>query len=198
MKNTKTYNRRPVFNSKIKPENELYVLMGDMNEKHYNQDILDRYNGVKRTGKTSNMSHFKTYDWDSDEYKVELKSRNNDYKVYETTMIGFNKVNEWGDDESNKRYYFLFAFLDGFYEWELTQDNYDAIGGFDAVRTAEDYKKPDPTKDYTTFNPDKLHLYIPITSLTKISGKGCLVPDGLKDKSKRAKQEGVCWIKLNQ
>lgn len=192
MKNTKTY-KLPF----IKPENMVYVRMGDMNEKHYSPEILDRYKGVKRTGACYNMSHFRTYDWECNEYKIELKSRNCEFGVYSTTMIGYNKLCEWGNDESDKRYFFLFAFLDGFYEWELTQDNYDEFGGFDAVRTADDFKAPDPTKDYSTFNPEKLHLYIPTKNLTKISDKGCLVPDELKDKSKYAyKKSTGCLIKF--
>ena len=122
------------FVKTIKPSNYPYVYMGELNEKHYNNDILERFKGVKKTGSKSNFFHWKVYDWVNDNYYVELKSRNNDFNTYPTTMIGFNKVEEWGKDTSNKRYFFLFAFLDGFYEWELTQENYDDIGGYDAVK----------------------------------------------------------------
>ena len=179
------------FVKTIKPSNYPYVYMGELNEKHYNNDILERFKGVKKTGSKSNFFHWKVYDWVNDNYYVELKSRNNDFNTYPTTMIGFNKVEEWGKDTSNKRYFFLFAFLDGFYEWELTQENYDDIGGYDAVKK---YNYINNTKSYTPYNDDKEHLYIPINKLKKISGKGCLVPDDLTFKSK--KNIGRCLIKI--
>jgi len=78
------------------------------------------------------------------------------------------------------------------YEWELTQESYDAIGGEDAVREAIDYTDT----EYTPFNPKKKHLYIPIDKLVKISDVGCIVPDDLVDKSKRKAVYGKCWLNL--
>ena len=46
----------------------------------------------------------------------ELKSRNNEYNKYNTTMIGYNKIelsNQLKDDV-----YFLFSFTDGLYYWK--------------------------------------------------------------------------------
>lgn len=160
--------------------NESYITMGEMNEKRYHEFILKRFEGVKSTRYTD---RFNTYDWESNEYKVELKSRNNSYSYYSTTMIGYNKVHEGLRDRSGKRYFFLFAFLDGLYEWELTQTNFDAIGGMDAVKTAYDTKHG-TNKTNSTFNRSKRHLYIPITTLKNISSVGCVVPDELKSKSK--------------
>jgi hypothetical protein len=176
---------KSTFCAGIKDANMIYVIMGDMNEKHYEPDILGKYSGIKRTGKYINKSHFKTYDWVSNEWKIELKTRNNDCAYYRTTIIGYNKVEEWVNDTSNKRYVFLFGFLDGLYEWELTQENFDEIGNFDAVRPAN--MEYIPNVDYSTFNPNKLHLYIPVNKLTKINDKGCLIPEELKFKSRRIK-----------
>ena len=164
------------FVKTIKPANYPYVYMGDLNEKHYDKDITERFSGVKKTGSKSSILHFKIYDWVNQDYYIELKSRNNKYITYPTTMIGFNKVEEWGKDETDRRYFFLFGFLDGFYEWELTQENYDEIGGYDAVRKSTFNKG----SNYTTYNENKEHLYIPINKLKKISDKGCIIPDALK------------------
>jgi len=167
------------FHRLVKPSNRPYVYMGDLNENLYEPIIFEKYGDVKRTCK---KTHFVIYDWDSDKTKVELKSRNNYYNTYPTTMIGFNKVVNWGKDETDKRYFFLFGFIDGLYEWELTQENYDAIGGEDAVVEKDGFEYGE---NYTTFNSKKLQLYIPVNKLTKISDIGCIIPDDLKHKTKR-------------
>lgn len=189
----KTYPTPPAsyFHRMVKPANRPYVFMGDLNEELYEPTITEKYGDVVRCN-TTMKSIMKVYDWENNKTKVELKSRNNDHHYYNTTMIGFNKVEAWGDDETDKRYFFLFGFLDGLYEWELTQENYDAIGGEDAVR--EGYDSGDG--DYTPFNKKKLHLYIPIDKLVKISDVGCIVPDDLVSKSKRKAVYGKCWLKL--
>jgi hypothetical protein len=182
------------FHHTIKPSNYPFVFMGEINENHYNNDILSRYNGIRKSGNKSSLFHYKTYDWVSPNYYVELKSRNNDFDYYSTTMIGYNKVAEWEKDTTDKKYYFLFGFLDGLFEWELTKENYDEIGGYDCVRPAGTQYVKDAT--YTTFNKNKLHLYIPVKKLKKISDKGCLVPDELVSKSLRNIMSGVCLIKF--
>jgi len=190
---SKTYPTPPAsyFHRMVKPANRPYVFMGDLNETLYEPTITEKYGDVVRCN-TTMKSIMKVYDWENDKTKVELKSRNNDHHYYNTTMIGFNKVEAWGNDETDKRYYFLFGFLDGLYEWELTQESYDAIGGVDAVREAIDYTDT----EYTPFNPKKKHLYIPIDKLVKISDVGCIVPDDLVDKSKRKAVYGKCWLNL--
>jgi hypothetical protein len=167
------------FHRLVKPSNRPYVYMGDLNEDLYEPLIFEKYGDVKRTCK---KTHFIIYDWDSNKTKVELKTRNNNHNTYPTTMIGFNKVMNWGKDETDKKYFFLFGFLDGLYEWELTQENYDAIGGEDAVRWDDDFEYG---ASFTTFNNKKKHLYIPVDKLIKISDIGCIIPDDLKHKTKR-------------
>ena len=178
------------FHRMVKPANRPYVFMGDLNEKLYEPDIVKRFGDVKRNN-TTMKNIMKVYDWENKLKRIELKSRNNDHHYYETTMIGFNKVEAWGEDTTDKRYYFLFGFLDGLYEWELTQENYDAIGGEDAVREGIDYGDT----EYTPFKPKKLHLYIPIDKLVNINNTACLVPDDLVSKSKRKEVYMGCWWK---
>ena len=179
------------FQEDIKPSNYPYVYMGEINEDHYSQEILDRYKDVKKSGSKKTRLHYRTYDWASNKYYIELKSRNNGFDVYSTTMIGYNKVEEWKRD-TGKKYFFLFGFLDGFYEWELNATNFNEIGGMNAVKTSTFQPKEEL---YSTFNTQKRHLYIPIRKLIKISDKGCLVPDELVFKS-RYTSSGVCLIKL--
>ena len=179
---SKSYPTPPAsyFHRLVKPSNRPYVFMGDLNEEQYEPIIFEKYgNNLKRSCK---KTYFVIYDWDSDKTKVELKSRTNYLNTYSTTMIGFNKVVNWGKDETDKRYFFLFGFVDGLYEWELTQENYDAIGGEDAVVVKDDFEYGE---SFTTFNSKKKQLYIPVNKLTKISDIGCIVPDALKHKIKR-------------
>lgn len=177
------------FHHTIKSKYYPYVFMGDLNEKHYNNDILERFSGIIKSGTKTSVLHYKTYDWVSNDYFVELKSRNNEYSSYNTTMIGYNKVEEWKKDNTSRKYFFLFGFLDGLYEWELTQENYDTIGGYDAVKK-KTYNKG---KSFTTLNQNKEHLYIPINKLKKVNDKGCLIPDVLVCDSIR--KQG-CFIKF--
>lgn len=187
----KSYPTPPVsyFHRLVKPSNRPYVFMGDLNEALYEPTIIERYGDVVRNNKGM-KNIMKIYDWESESTKVELKSRNNDHHYYPTTMIGYNKVENWGNDESDKKYYFLFGFLDGLYEWELTQENYDDIGGYDAVKEGVDFQSQE---DFSTFNEKKLHLYIPIDKLVKINDVGCIVPDVLQIKSRRIRFR--CWWK---
>jgi len=168
------------FLSSILPQNYPYVYMGEINEQHYNDDILKRYKGVQKTGNKSSLLHFKTYDWVSDDYKIELKTRNNNYNDYDTTMIGFNKIEDWRKDNTNRKYFFLFGYLDGLYEWQLNKENYEKIGGDNAVKKKSFNQKPTA---YSTFNENKNHIYIPIQQLKKISEKSVLVPEELIWKS---------------
>jgi len=175
------------FLSTISPKNFAYVFMGELNEENYNDFIIERYGGVQKTGNKSSLLHYKTFDWVNNDYKIELKSRNNDFNVYNTTMIGFNKVKEWKEDKTNRKYIFLFAYLDGLYEWELNKENYQKIGGDNSIKKNSFSQKstafgPSPLA-YSTFNENKEHLYIPIKDLKKISDKSCLVPDELLCKS---------------
>jgi len=168
-----------MYYNKIRPENYAYVRMGEMNELHYEPDILKQYgNDLKKTGNKSNITHYKVLDWISPTTCIELKTRTNTHNQYHTTMVGYNKVLEYFENiKQGKICYFLFGFLDGLFVWELTQENYDKIGGFDSVRPFNNFVMGN---NYTTFNPNKLHLYIPIQELTKILDKGCLVPTELK------------------
>lgn len=160
----------------IKTANLPFVKMGDLNEKFYAENIIERYGeDLERTGRVDDETHFTVYDWISNSTIVELKSRRVFSYQYPTTMIGYNKVKAYLEDleYKEKKCFFLFAFKDGLYEWEANKPNFLAAGGMLSVRNAFDYN-PKPNS-YTTFKPNKLHFYIPMTQLVKICSKGCIV-----------------------
>jgi hypothetical protein len=195
----------------IKPENLPFVRMGDMNEKKITPFIQERF-GKDMVCITSskNLTHFKTIDYKHKITgdRVEVKSRSFNYKKYEDTMVGDNKVLEFEKlTAEGKRCWFIFIYTDGTYEWEYTKENYkknvedQKARGMEAVRTANStYVKP--TNVYTSFDPDKPHLYIVLQNLNWVCDVCAEVPAGVIDDGwKRKKvgdylQKGVCYLKL--
>lgn len=91
------------------------------------------------------------FDYESEKTLVELKSRNNTYNKYPTTMVGYNKIQY--ANKLNKDTYFCFNFTDGLYYYKYNKnDKLDFGRGGRCDRGREEYK------DY---------CYIPIEYLRK-------------------------------
>jgi hypothetical protein len=122
--------------------------MGTKNEDkvliHINSYFND--NIVKSTSKISK------YDYKGDEYYYELKTRNNNYKTYPTTLIPYNKI------MTNKKQIFLFDFKDGLYYIEYTPDVFNEFELKHFVRNQR--------IDYNDIM--SMYYYIPIEKLKKI------------------------------
>jgi hypothetical protein len=109
-------------------------------EKHFNDNI-------KKS--SSNVS---IYDFKGDTYYYELKTRNNKYKTYPTTLIPYNKIME------DKKQIFLFDFTDGLYYIEYDKDVFSKFELNEFVR-----------KQRIDYNDKKsLYYFIPIEYLIKI------------------------------
>ena len=67
----------------------------------------------------------------------ELKSRNNDYDKYPTTIFGQNKIQNLQDD---KIYWFYFLFKDGLYRWRFNEDEYTVKTNGRSDRGCYEYK----------------------------------------------------------
>ena len=98
------------------------------------------------------------YDFEGENFFVELKSRRSNYNQYPTTMVGQNKIDKAEVTvKTGADVYFCFNFLDGLYYWKYNkQETLDKVmflkgGRFDRGRPE--------LKDY---------CYIPIELLTKI------------------------------
>ena len=83
--------------------------------------VLEYLNLTNKFEKCKKNCPFDFYD---NETYIELKSRNNEYNKYSSTMVGYNKIKIAEDDETKTKYKFLFLFTDGLYEWEFEKDNY--------------------------------------------------------------------------
>jgi len=131
-------------------------------EKHF--DIIKR--AFDRNLIKSNNRYDK-FDYYSDDTLVELKSRNNEYNKYPTTMIGIVKIT-YGL-KTGKKCIFVFSFTDGLYYWIMNDEdlkNFDVKKGGTNKRGKEEFSN---------------YLYIPIEKLTKIDDKppnnNCLIMD---------------------
>ena len=95
----------------------------------------------------------KNYEFDfmNLEYTIELKSRNNNYNTYPSTMCGYNKL-KIAEENPDKKYKFLFLFKDGLYEWDFKKDEYTVKKGGRKDRGKFEYK------DYAYIEINKLKL----------------------------------------
>tara|TARA_R110000744_G_scaffold286067_2_gene397367 strand:- start:27 stop:668 length:642 start_codon:yes stop_codon:yes gene_type:complete len=174
----------------IRAENLPFVNMGKGNEDNV-KPIVEELFGVDMEIITSitDSSHYDTIDFRNKKTGdcVEIKSRTCKKATFKDTMVGFNKVQEYRKlIKEGKRCYFLFMFLDGSFLWEYTTENYEinkkaekAINAIDIRKAPPTYQKP--MNAYTPFNPDKLHLYIVVKNLQKISNNGAVIPPELKE-----------------
>lgn len=121
--------------------------MGIQSEK----DILPQLNTYFKRNLTKTSERYCKYDFNDDKgYKYELKTRNNTYSTYPTTIIGCDKLED--------KMIFLFKFTDGLYFIEYDQEQFKLFDKKLFIRNARtDYK--DIKKDY---------IFIPIKYLNKI------------------------------
>jgi hypothetical protein len=96
---------------------------------------------------------FCSYDFESETSLYELKSRNNKYSAYPTTLIPFDKINE------NKKLIFLFNFVDGLYYIQYCKEEFKNF-------QLEPFKRH---KRYGFNDKEKLYYFIPIEKLIKIN-----------------------------
>jgi len=122
--------------------------MGKTNE----DNVLFKINSFFNDNIVKSTSRYNKYDYKGDEYYYELKTRNNNYETFPTTLIPYNKI------MTNKKQIFLFDFKDGLYYIEYIPTVFNDFELKNFVRN----KRID-------FN-DTIHLYyyIPIEKLKKI------------------------------
>jgi len=122
--------------------------MGTKNE----DKVLIQINSFFNDNIVKSTSKISKYDYKGDEYYYELKTRNNNYKTYPTTLIPYNKI------MTNKKQIFLFDFKDGLYYIEY---NPDVFNDFELK-----YFVRNQRIDYNDIM--SMYYYIPIEKLKKI------------------------------
>ena len=98
------------------------------------------------------LENTNVFDFKGDNKVIELKSRNNNYDKYSTTMIGINKILR--ASSLNENVYFFFCFNDGLYFWL-----YDKDYEFEIKRGGRYDRGKIEVKEY---------CYIPIEMLIKV------------------------------
>lgn len=173
---------------------DAYYTMGIENEKKYKPVIEQILGYVVKTTYKYCIIDFYGYN-----YRLELKSRSCSSTDFVDTMIGYNKYEEGLRLLKEKRIttpdykmYFAFAFTDGLFIWELTEDNFNANGGETQVREGG--------TDRRGYDDFKLHLYIFVKNLRKIDDTPCYVNPIVKQnayqKYKPKIDAGVCLLKI--
>ena len=125
------------------------ILFGKQNEDIIFNDIESKFTGLKRTSKYS------LFDFETTNLKIELKSRKFNHDRYPTTMIGYNKILECERDP-NKRYLFIFKFLDKTLYCEYDKD---IFLNFEVEEGGRNDRGKKETSNY---------LYIPINYLKSL------------------------------
>jgi|DEB0MinimDraft_10_1074344.scaffolds.fasta_scaffold07724_3 hypothetical protein len=122
----------------------------------YEKGISNEDRVLEFLNKDNNDKFFKCsknyeFDFMNLEYTIELKSRNNNYNTYPSTMCGYNKL-KIAEENPDKKYKFLFLFKDGLYEWDFKKDEYIVKKGGRKDRGKFEYK------DYAYIEINKLKL----------------------------------------
>jgi hypothetical protein len=84
---------------------------------------------------------------------AELKTRKNHLNKYDTTMCGYNKIEEIENNpREGYKYIFYFLFIDGLYRWDYNKDEFYIDKGGRCDRGCEEIK------DYSYINIRYLKL----------------------------------------
>jgi hypothetical protein len=118
-------------------------------------EINNQLNDFFKEKLIKTKSSFCPYDFIGEKSNTlyELKSRNNCYRTYQTTLIGYDKIIQ------GKTQVFIFDFIDGIYYINYDEEIFKSFGLKDFQRIAR-----------SDFNDKKkLYYYIPIDKLIKIN-----------------------------
>lgn len=80
----------------------------------------------KKYGELTKLHKFSPFDFENDEYLIEMKSRRINHDKYNTLMINYSKIKKIVDDD--KKVVFIFNCLDGYYYWDYNPENEFTIG----------------------------------------------------------------------
>lgn len=115
-------------------------------------EVLDTIQNKFKDNISKVNERFCKYDFEGDKYIYELKTRNNFYSSFPTTMIPQDKITI-----SNKRQVFLFNFKDGLYYIKYRKKIFKHFEVKPFKRFRSDYN-----------DKEKLYIYIPIEKLKEI------------------------------
>jgi hypothetical protein len=92
-----------------------------------NAEIILKNTLENEFGLLNQLDKYNPFDYENDDYLIELKSRRINHNKYPTAMVNLSKILK--TNNSNKNRVIVFNYLDGLYKW-IVDDNYNAgIGG---------------------------------------------------------------------
>ena len=110
----------------IKPQNyfQSRVNSGKVNEEFY-KPIIEK--DIKEQLKNNNT--FNLFDFENDNFKIELKTREVTLDKYKTTIVGYDKIEKGLEYiEEGLRVIFYFGFKEsGLFKFELNNENYKEL-----------------------------------------------------------------------
>ena len=80
----------------------------------------------KKYGELTKLSKYAPFDFENDEFLIEMKSRRIKHDTYNTLMINYSKIKKIVNDD--KKVVFIFNCLDGYYYWDYNPENEFTIG----------------------------------------------------------------------
>ena len=92
-----------------------------------NAEIILKNTLENEFGFLNQLDKYNPFDYENDDYLIELKSRRINHNKYPTAMVNLSKILK--TNNSNKQRVIVFNYMDGLYKW-IVDDNYNAgIGG---------------------------------------------------------------------
>jgi hypothetical protein len=113
-----------------------------------NELICNKFNVIK------NANRWAVFDFESDEYLVELKTRRCKSTQYKDVMMNAPKINK--ARETDKKVIFVFNFLDGVYYWQFDKN----------ITLREDMNGRSDRGIYE----EQIMYYIPINLMSRLAG----------------------------
>ena len=127
------------FLSIIKKMGDINYKLLNRNYQNSNQYKKDKEQGLnaekrckaileKEFGELKFTDKFCYFDYENDNYIIELKSRNCNHDAYPTAMINYPKILKYKEREKNRDFIIAFLYKDGLYYWKYNDEEVDRIG----------------------------------------------------------------------
>ena len=103
----------------------------------FNQEEVLKPKLEEKYGELITLEKYSTFDYENDEYLIELKSRRINHDKHPTAMVNYSKILKTKD--SPKTRVIVFNYRDGLYEWVVNKDEYTLGTGGRCDRGCEEY-----------------------------------------------------------
>ena len=101
----------------------------------------------KKFGELTKLDKYSSYDFENENYLIEMKSRRINHDKYNTLMINYSKIEKIdsmvgsGELDEDKNIVFIFNCEDGIYYWDLNKDEYTLGKGGRCDRGCNEFYK---------------------------------------------------------